>query len=72
MYILRIISAIAIIITLIVRKIYKKRISFEKYKEHIQWVKWGIKRKTQDEVDMILIKMKDDGVEFPKGYNFKI
>lgn len=72
MYILRIVSAIAIIITLIVRKIYKKRISFEKYKEHIQWVKWGIKRKTQDEVDMILIKMKDDGVEFPKGYNFKI
>ncbi len=72
MYILRIISAIAIIITLIVRKIYKRRIGFEKYKDHIQWVKWGIKRKTQDEVDMILIKMKDDGVEFPKGYNFKI
>lgn len=72
MYILRIISAIAIIITLIVRKIYKKRISFEKHKDNIQWVKWRIKRMSQDEVDVILIKMKDDGVEFPKGYNFKI
>lgn len=72
MYILLIISAIVIIITLIVRKIYKKRISFEKYKDHIQCVKWGIKRKPQEEVDVILKIMKEDGIEFPKGYNFKV
>lgn len=72
MFILLIISAIAIIITLIVRKIYKRRIGFEKYKDHIQWVKWGIKRKPQEEVDVILKIMKEDGIEFPKGYNFKV
>jgi len=72
MFILLIISAIAIIITLIVRRIYKRRISFEKYKDHILWVKWGIKRKQQEEVDVILKIMKEDGIEFPKGYNFKV
>ena len=72
MYKLLIISAIAIIVTLIVRRIYKKRISFEQYKDHIQWLKWGIKRKPQEEVDLILKIMKEDGVAFPKGYNFKV
>jgi len=75
-----VISAIAVIVVFIVWKIdnriYQKELatktSFDTYKKHIPYLKRKLKETPWQEVNTILKKMKDDGVEFPIGYNFKV
>lgn len=75
-----IISAIALIITFIIskianRKYYKEmttNISFDTYKDHIRYIKNKLKETPWQEVNLNLKRMKDAGVEFPAGYNFKV
>lgn len=80
-YKLNLISTIAAIVTYLVYKIddrkYQKdlatQISFDTYKDLIQYyMKRKLKETPWQEVNAILKKMKDDGVEFPKGYNFNV
>lgn len=80
-YKLYLISAIAVIVTYLVYKIdnrkYQKelstKISFDTYKDHIRYnMKRKLKETPWQEVNAILKKMKDDGGEFPKGYNFNV
>ncbi len=79
-YKLNLISAIAAVVTYLVykidNKIYQKelatKISFDTYKNHIRYIKYKLKEIPWQEVNAILKKMEDDGVEFPKGYNFNV
>ena len=76
-YKLNLISAIAAIVTYLVYRKYQKelatKISFDTYKDHIRYnMKRKLKETHWQEVNTILKKMKDEGVEFPKGYNFNV
>lgn len=78
---LDLISAIAAVVTYLVYKVdnrkYQKelatKIRFDTYKDLIQYyMKRKLKETPWQEVNAILKKMKDDGVEFPEGYNFNV
>ena len=78
---LELISAIAVIVTYLVYKIddrkYQKelatKISFDTYKNHIRYnMKRKLKETPWQEVNAILKKMENEGVDFPKGYNFNV
>lgn len=80
-YKLDLISVFAVIVTYLVYKVdnrkYQKelatQISFDTYKDLIHYyMKRKLKETPWQEVNAILKKMKDDGVEFPKGYNFNV
>lgn len=79
-HILEIISIASIVLTFIVSKIDKRmirkekvsKISFETYKNNINYMIYKLKETPWQEVDKILKQMKAEGVEFPKGVNFKV
>lgn len=47
-------------------------ISFEVYKNNINYMIYKLKETPWQEVDKMLKQMKEEGVEFPKGVNFKV
>lgn len=55
-----------------IRKEKVSKISFETYKNNINYMIYKLKETPWQEVDKMLKQMKAEGVEFPKGVNFKV
>lgn len=64
------------VISVIIRRKEKKydanRVSLERYQGKVRHIKFMLKDLPWQEVDSVLRKMKDAGVKFPVGYNFKV
>ena len=54
------------------KKYDANRVSLERYQGNVRHINFMLKDLPWQEVDSALRKMKDDGVEFPKGYNFNV
>ena len=64
------------VISVIIRRKEKKydanRVSLERSQGNVRHIKFMLKDLPWQEVDSVLRKMKDTGVKFPVGYNFKV